>query len=73
MTLVSRRQWVAAAILALGVVALVMAPRAQWCVTSGDATACETIATIVLNVLGVVLLASGLIAFAIATSRRRMG
>jgi hypothetical protein len=67
----SRSQWVAAGLFALGVAALIVAPQARTCMTSGDSTACETIGIIALNVAGVILLASGVIAFAVATARSR--
>lgn len=69
----SRSQWVGAAIFLLGVVALIVGPQARSCLTSSDSTICETIGVIVLNAVGTILLAVGVIAFAIATSRGRTG
>jgi len=56
---IPRRLWVALLLALVGVAALLVAPAAQWCVVDGDASACETIGTIVLNVVGVVLIATG--------------
>ena len=51
--------WLGVLLVVLGVAALLAAPLAQWCVVDGDSKACETIGTIVLNVVGGVLFAVG--------------
>jgi nitrate reductase gamma subunit len=56
---IGNRFWLGVLLVALGVAALLAAPLVQWCVVDGDASACETIGTIVLNVVGGVLIAVG--------------
>jgi hypothetical protein len=56
-----------------GAACLVAAPLAAACVTSGDATTCETAGTIALNVVGFALAAGGIVigAFGILRARSR--
>ena len=63
----SRNRWfVGGLAVAIGVMAVLLAPLAETCAWSSDAQACETIGTIVFNVFGVASLVFGaaLIAFA---------
>jgi uncharacterized membrane protein YozB (DUF420 family) len=54
-----RELWLGAALIAVGITALILAPQAQSCVTDFDATVCETGATVILNVAGACLLVAG--------------
>ena len=65
------RHLVAAGLIALGLVSLLAAPLAQSCVTDGDTTACETAGVIILNVLGVCVVAAGAIVLVIASAKGR--
>ncbi len=48
-----------AVLLASGAACLILAPRAVVCMSGSDYTACETVGTIVLNVVGALQLAAG--------------
>jgi hypothetical protein len=54
-----RRLLVPALLIGTGIACLAVAPSAQFCVTWSDGSACETAATIVLNVLGLALIGIG--------------
>jgi hypothetical protein len=58
------RLLVAACLIALGLAALIVAPSAQSCTVDVDTRACETIGTIILNVVGGALIALGTLASA---------
>ena len=51
--------WLGVCLIGLGVAVLIVAPLAQSCIVGSDSRACETIGTIVLNVVGLVMIAVG--------------
>ena len=57
------RLWLPAVLIGIGIASLIVAPLAQSCVTGSDTRVCETGWTIVLNVSGGILIASGALWF----------
>jgi hypothetical protein len=57
--------WTGVLVVGLGVGVLIVAPLAQSCVTGSDYRVCETIGTVVLNVVGLVLIAAGAVVLAV--------
>ena len=53
----TRERWLGLLLIAIGLGVLLVAPRAQSCMTDFDATVCEATGTVVLNVIGVTLVA----------------
>jgi len=67
----SRNRWVVGGLaVAMGVMAVLLAPLAETCAWSSDTQACETIGTIVFNVLGVASIAFGAVLIAFAARGR---
>jgi len=67
----SRNRWVVGGLaVAMGVMAVLLAPLAETCAWSSDTQACETIGTIVFNVLGVASIAFGAVLIAVAARGR---
>jgi drug/metabolite transporter (DMT)-like permease len=60
----TRARWLGLLLIVAGLALLLLAPRAQSCVTDFDATVCETTGAIVLKVVGVVLVAAAAIVVA---------
>jgi drug/metabolite transporter (DMT)-like permease len=53
----TRERWLAVLLIVIGLGVVLIAPRAQSCMTDFDATVCEATGTVVLNVIGVTLVA----------------
>lgn len=67
----TRNRWVVGGLaVAMGVMAVLLAPLAETCAWSSDTQACETIGTIVFNVLGVASIAFGAVLIAFAARGR---
>ncbi len=54
----TRARWVGILLIVVGLIALLVAPQAQSCVTDFDSTACEASGTILLKAVGLVLVAA---------------
>ncbi|MGH2456920.1 MAG: hypothetical protein ACRDHD_11775 [Candidatus Limnocylindria bacterium] len=65
------KHWIAAGLIALGLVALLVAPQAQSCVRDGDATVCETGGIVILNLVGTVLASAGVAVLLTAAAHGR--
>jgi len=67
----TRNRWVVGGLaVAMGVMAVLLAPLAETCAWSSDTQACETMGTIVFNVLGVASIAFGAVLIAFAARGR---
>lgn len=67
----TRNRWVVGGMaVAAGVMAVLLAPLAETCAWSSDTQACETIGTVVFNVLGVACIAFGAVLIGFAARRR---
>jgi len=67
----TRNRWVVGGLaVAMGVMAVLLAPLAETCAWSSDTQACETMGTIVFNVLGVASIAFGAVLIAVAARGR---
>ena len=64
------RLWLPATLIGIGIASLLLAPIVQPCITWSDGRACESGWTIVLNVLGGLLIVSGVVWFGLHMMRR---
>ena len=64
------RLLVVACLIAVGLAVLIVAPSAQSCTVDVDAGVCETIGTVILNVVGGILIAYGVLLGLLWLTRR---